>query len=527
VIHVPTRAITAPFAAALAPSAASFARALRDPKRAQTAALQRISREVRALSGVTSLAQLRSLPITTYDDVADDIDVIARGGRTRLTRSPVVRFERSGGSSGAQKLLPMTAPFLAEMNRALLPWLFSLYAPGSEHAGVARGSAYWSISPLGDVVKSTPAGIPIGSDSDSAYFAPLVRGLVDRVLAVPSEQIAKLDDVDEARLATLRFLIARDDLALISVWSPTFLTLLMRVLDDNLDALLDHLARTDAKRAQRLRDIARVRRVEPRDLWPRLALISLWTDAAAARFVDDVVARFAGVAIEPKGLLAVEGVVSLPWPGDVAPVLAVNSHVLEFLDDDGRAHFAHEIERDKTYEVLLTTSAGLVRYRLGDRVTVVGRAHATPRVRFVGRAGMVSDLVGEKLSAAFVGAVLDRIVPHAKFAMLAPTTTPKPRYALYLEVEAALTDAAHAPESRVARSVESALCEGHPYRYARQLGQLDCVEVVRVVDGMRAYEAACISRGQRAGDIKPTPLFPSLDVDWRRAFSLDDVGLTK
>ncbi|MEN9796788.1 MAG: hypothetical protein RL653_484, partial [Pseudomonadota bacterium] len=209
---------------------------------------------------------------------------------------------------------------------------------------------------------------------------------------------------------------------------------------------------------------------------------------------------------------ATEGAVSLPWVGAPAPVLAVRSHLLEFLDDAERPHFAHELEQGRTYEVVLTTGAGLVRYRLGDRVQVVGRHRATPCVRFVGRGDLVSDLVGEKLAAAFVGNVLSAVQAQARFAMLAPVVAGgHRRYRLY--VESTLDD--HGLRS-LAAAVEQQLAEGHPYRYARQLGQLAAVDVMRVTDGAEAYERGCIRRGQRAGDIKPTPLH--LRSDWDEVF---------
>jgi hypothetical protein len=54
--------------------------------------------------------------------------------------------------------------------------------------------------------------------------------------------------------------------------------------------------------------------------------------------------------------------------------------------------------------------------------------------------------------------------------------------------------------------VEAALGESHSYRYARELGQLGPVRVVRVVAGARRYEARCVTLGQRAGDVKPVDL---------------------
>ncbi len=510
---VPAQAITGPLAAAMAPAAAAFARALRDPRRAQEAAFARVRREVRALDGVRTLDELQALPLTRYEDL--DVERVAGGARTALTRSPVIRFERSGGSSGAQKLLPMTRPFLEEMNRALQPWLFSLYA---RTPGVAGGCAYWSVSPLGDRPRETAGGVPIGAP-DSAYFPGFLRPLLARVLAVPDD-VALTGDVDACRRETARLLAERRDLTLISVWSPTFLTLLLDAVEELQGAPTGVATGRDGGRRPR----------SLRALWPRLSLVSMWTDASSALFVDDVRARLPGVPIQGKGLLAVEGAVSIPWPADGgsdAPVLAVRSHVLEFLDDDGRACFAHEIEDGRSYEVLLTTSAGLVRYRLGDRVVVAGRAQATPRVRFIGRA-MTSDLVGEKLSAAFVGGVVDAAVARvlgpcrARFAMLAPRRPEgsPPHYRLYLECDPAPDRPGPLPplpppaaRAALARAVEDALRVGHPYRYARELGQLGAVDVVGVVDALRKYERACVARGQRAGDIKAASLHVRDDWD--------------
>ena len=210
-----------------------------------------------------------------------------------------------------------------------------------------------------------------------------------------------------------------------------------------------------------------------------------------------------------KGLLATEGVVSVPVRG--SNVLAVSSHVLEFIDEaapDARPRLVHEIEIGGRYEVLLTTSAGLVRYRLGDRIEVTGASAATPTIRFLGRAGLVCDLVGEKLSAALVGPLLDDVAPGARFKMMAPDADGR-GYLLFVEGAADL-------DALTAR-VEARLGLSHPYRYARELGQLRALAGVAVTDGARRYEAACVARGQRAGDIKMTPLH--LARDWREVLA--------
>lgn|GEM_PF-307580 len=521
--------------ASLAWPAHRFRGACRDTRRAQAQAWRRVraslegtlvARRHPALLTIDDPARLADVaPVTTWEDIADDVAAMAGGAPALRTRHPIVRFERSGGSSGAQKLLPMTGPFLADMQRGLAPWLFDLHR---HHPGLLTTSSYWSISPMGTKAAPTPAGIPVGAVDDSEYLpAPLGALLRQVLVAVPA--LAELPDVESCRYATLRLLIARPDLGFISVWSPTFLTLLLQDLARHADRLLDDLATgacrvpgadervaavvarlplvADPVRADQLRRrLATTGHLDPLAVWPQLSLVSLWTDGESGRFASDVAARLPGVALQGKGLLATEGIVSVPLAGAPGPVLCVDSHVYEFRLDDGRVVPPWALQTGDEAEVLLSTTAGLLRYRLGDRVRVVGHVGDAPCLRFLGRAGTVSDLVGEKLSGDFVTRVIDDVgaaVGRPRFALLAPTRAAPLRYRLYLE--------GLAPEAsaRFAAAVDDALAAGHPYRYARELGQLAPVELVTVDHGVARYEAWRVGCGQRAGDIK----FPALCLD--------------
>ncbi|MGZ3457267.1 MAG: GH3 auxin-responsive promoter family protein [Archangium sp.] len=525
--------------AAQAPSALLFHRALSRPEHAQSECLSRVLRAVRdtaqtaRVPGFPLVRTARefqdAVPVSTPDSVLADIESLEAGTPRVLTREPVLRFEPSGGSSGASKYVPVTRGLLGEFHRALAPMLFDLL-----HArpAVRAGPSYWSISPIGRKKGRTPGGIVVGSAEDSAYFPRFLQPLLSRVFAVPGA-VAHLPDVESCRYVTLWFLVACEDLALLSVWNPSFLTLLMDTLErhgerlaadlelgvcrplsegEGIDAVLSRMRfspRPD--RARVLREALR-EGLQGSRLWPRLALLSMWADAQAAHSVAPACRRFQGVEVQGKGLLATEGVVSLPLFGAPAPVLAVRSHFFEFLDPehpDARPRLAHELEVGRTYSVLLSTSGGLLRYRIGDLVRVEGFHHATPCLRFMGRADAVCDLVGEKLAATRVSTVLDATLPgvlggqRPPFAMVAPEwdAHAPPAYRLFLETEvseARLEEAAHA--------IERALCEGYHYRYARELGQLGPVRAIRVSEGVRRYEARCIALGQRAGDIKPTDL---------------------
>ncbi|GMU02386.1 GH3 auxin-responsive promoter family protein [Corallococcus caeni] len=526
--------------AALTPSALRFRHALREPEAAQTECLTRILRAVEDTAQANRVAHFGrirtarefqdAVPVSTPDTVAEDVERIARGEAHVLTREPVLRFELSGGSSGASKRVPVTRGLLREFQRALAPMLHEVFL---RRPAVREGPSYWSISPLGRRQHRTAGGIPVGSAEDSAWFPRPLQPLLSRVFAVPGS-VGQAPHVEPCRYVTLWFLARCSNLSLISVWNPSFLTLLMDALERHGERLAEDLERgtlrppdqdadgtpvgsdpawtklvqglqgvRDTPRAQVLRAVLREGLPSARTLWPGLALLSMWTDAQAAHAVAGACRRFPGVEVQGKGLLATEGVITVPLFEAPAPVLAVRSHFVEFMDPehpDTRPLLAQELTAGRTYAVLLSTSGGLLRYRLGDLVRVEGFVHATPCLRFLGRADAVSDLVGEKLSAARVGTVLDAVLGPTRpaFAMLAPEWGTPPAYRLFLEKDQ--------PSDTIAANVERLLCEGHHYRYARELGQLGPVRAVRVRQGARRYEARCIQLGQRAGDIKPMDL---------------------
>jgi hypothetical protein len=273
----------------------------------------------------------------------------------------------------------------------------------------------------------------------------------------------------------------------------------------------------------------------PEEVWPCLRVISCWTSAGAVRFVPELRRLFPRVEIQPKGLLATEGVVSIPMTGHPGAALAVTSHFLEFREEaapGARPRLVDELEPGRTYTVLLTTGGGLYRYALGDRVRVVGLIAETPLIEFVGKEAQICDLCGEKLHEERVRAVLDGALQELRiepvFAMIAPewglslahsgspggSTQPgpdvrsetegrPPGYVLFLEA----ADLAAERFEALLRRVEAGLAEGHHYAYCRRLSQLAPLRGFRIRGGAsQAYQERGAALGQRRGSIKPAAL---------------------
>ncbi|HXQ35047.1 MAG TPA: GH3 auxin-responsive promoter family protein, partial [Anaerolineales bacterium] len=344
------------------------------------------------------------------------IEYIARigdGQPSVLTAEPVRKFELSSGSTAASKLIPYTNRLKSEFQRGIAPWIHNLY---KNLPDLLDGPAYWSITPLVDGKRFTPAGIPIGFESDSEYLRLFGKWLVDSVMAVPND-VKNISDVDSFRFITLLYLLCQPELRLISVWNPTYLSLLLASLPERWESLLSDIecgtvSLPDvelhfAPRPALARTLGRLSPTDYVSIWPNLRLISSWKDGPSAPYARQLEALFPGVQLQAKGLLATEAFVSIPIAGvpEGGSVLSVNSHFFEFINDSGEPLLAHQIEKGKTYSVVVTTGGGFYRYQLHDVIEVIGHWKQIPSIRFVGKEAHISDWFGEKLEERFVANV--------------------------------------------------------------------------------------------------------------------------
>lgn len=535
----------------------AFHRALDDVASTQQAILLRlVQRNAATVWGqrygfqhIRSVADYQArVPLTTYADYHEAIEHISQGQKDVLTTDPVVLLEPTSGSTAATKHIPYTAALKAEFQRAIAPWVVDLFR---HYPTLRTGPAYWSVTPVTRRNATTPGGIPIGFETDSSYFGQVQRHLIAALMAVPP-LVRLIDDMATFRYVTLLFLLRCRSLAFISVWNPTFLTLLVEPLGDWCSQLVADIACGSLSPPQPLpaalhRQLAAYNRPNPRRadeiraawaagndpgtlharLWPNLQLISCWADAWAARALPELTRRFPQARIQGKGLLATEGCVSIPLVGHSGAALAVRSHFFEFLPaPPGPARpaqhppplLAHQLEPGNDYSVILTTGGGLYRYQLHDLVQVVGWLKTCPLLRFVGKAAHISDRCGEKIHEVHVRQALDSLLQRyaldAAFAMVACEQYDR-HYAYTLFIEAPASP--NAVLQALGHDLEILLQANYHYRYCRDLGQLQALRVFRITqDGQADYLAQCQRHGQRAGDIKPVALHQH--PGWVQAF---------
>lgn len=456
------------------------------------------------------------VPLSRYADWRDRIDS-QRSSGPRLTNSPLVRYQPTSGSSERLKLIPYTRDFLGELDAAIAPWVASMYR---QHPGLRAGVHYWSVSWLPESQRHLLDG---NFNDDSELLGGAKRLLAAWSQAVPAG-VAFAGAPEDALFATLAYLLARDDLRLLSVWSPTFMLQLLDAVQQHGEALVDVLetgywgSRAASLRnlvapcaPRRGRILAAALAAPPAELgqrlWPDLALVSAWDTADAAPWAAQLRLRFPQAAFEGKGLWATEGVVTIPYDG-LYP-LSYQSHAYEFERlSDGVILAPWELKEGDEVSPILSGGNGLLRYRLDDSLAVTGFYGRVPCFQFQGRRFGV-DLVGEKMSPEAARQVLAEVAlgfdlePVSLLAVDAAGAGRSRYLALFGQ---SLATGVQPDMLALAAAVERGLGKHFHYELARNLGQLEPAAALVVPDGWAAYQQLAVGGGMIAGNIKPEPV---------------------
>lgn len=437
-----------------------------------------------------------NVPITEYADYLPYIDRIADGEADVLTDEPVKLFELTSGSGGSKKRIPYTESLKKEFCCGIKPWLYDIY---KNVRGVKRGKSYWSITPIVSGREYTKAGIPIGFEEDTEYFGRIEGFFAQKMFAVKSD-VKFSGSMDEFFFRTAVQLLNCKNLSLISVWNPTFLSVLTDFMHNNAERLVNAVSRKDKENLKMQLEKYRFEKV-----FPRLKIISCWCDGNAANYRKDIETRFRGVFIQPKGLLSTECFVSFPLVNENGSRLSIYSHFFEFLcHGDDRIYLADELKQGEKYEVIVTTGGGFYRYRTNDEIEVISVENGVPLVRFGGRTDRMSDLFGEKIDEHFAQEVINKL-NTVGFSMLAPE---RDRYVLYTRA-GGITDGAE---------LDNALRGNFHYDYCRRLGQLKEPRIfILSANPEEEYLKRYTEKGMRLGDIKMHSL--SLDSMWDKYFN--------
>lgn len=440
------------------------------------------------------------IPLTYYTDYEPYVDRIAAGEKNILTSDEVTMLAGSSGTTSQPKRIPrtrraqrksMSLIVLAEqaaINRAIPGAksfrrginLMSLYQPKAESA----------------------SAIPFTS-GPNVGLQRMRRQIPVRWIS-PVDVFDVLDRPTAFYLHALFGLLDRDALYISSLFAPGvvgWFALIERRQDalvrDMADGTLPgHLQLTPAQREAitialqpnrvRAEQVASIfaegfHNIVPR-LWPELKYVRTISTGSFAFslprlrwLVGDSIRIHSGSYVSAESVIGI----NIGMADCDGYVLACGMAYYEFIpvehaaEDQPTTMDIEQLEVGKEYELVLTTYAGLYRYRLGDIVRISGFHKQAPVVQFLYRRGTVLSLAGEKSTEYHTATALKNVAEkclgssrHLRdYCIAASRVDEIPCYEFFVELDNAvrlsvteLTD--------LAAHLDQDLCTVNPYYWS-------------------------------------------------------------
>lgn len=449
-------------------------RFLRDADRAT--ALQRevlftkIRREMQSdfgrqhgLDKIRDIADFRKqLPVASYEYYRPYVERVKKGEVHALfgPTTKVLMFAMTSGTTSDSKYIPITNHFFKEYRRSWNVWGLRTYHqhPNLLRLKTLQFSSDWQQS-------RTEGGFYCGNISG---LAADTRPAISNIIFCLPTTLNKISDSDSKQYTALRLAMARDDVGIMITANPLTLIGLARLGDARRESLIrdihdgtldaqaqmpgfvrDRIARltgkADPRRARQLSQIAdKTGHLWPRDYWPNLSVLAVWTGGSVGAYLPQVTEYYGDVIFRDHGLSASEGRMTTPLEANSrAGVLDVASHYFEFIPEEehGSANptilEAHELERDKNYFLIMTTSSGFWRHDIHDVVRCVGYQGQAPLLEFLNKGAHYSSMTGEKLSehqvVQSVSQAMEQTGVKVEHFTLAPVFGDPPHYELLIE----------------------------------------------------------------------------------------------
>ena len=169
------------------------------------------------------------IPVVNYEDIKEFVEK-EKGGKSNVLLSDKIKlFELTSGSTSDVKYIPYTEKFLKSYMNGVFAWIYNLY---QNNKRLFLGSSYWSVSPILKREAVTSGGIRVGIEDDTSYFDKVSAFFLNKLFTVPKE-IKNIQNMEDFLLITAVFLLLSENLAMISVWSPSFLMILLDFIEKN------------------------------------------------------------------------------------------------------------------------------------------------------------------------------------------------------------------------------------------------------------------------------------------------------
>lgn len=477
------------------------------------------------------------VPYTGYDDYAEYIEKMANGAENVLTAKKIVHFNKTSGTLGVPKMIPVTDDHIKIFSDYHGKYLSYISTLATNHDWMK----YKGFSLTEGTYKLLPSGISFGSASSlmAVKMGKMVPWLkldfVKGMYTSPIEARKPKSGVP-TRYIHSRFALADRTVSYINVTFSSYLLEIMRYIEDNYEMIADDIEKgtIDEKvllpedvRASLLKKIKPMpeRAAEIREifshgngipvmkrLWPNLSFIMCVGGAGFSQYTQKLRDRYCGNDMDFcfLGLTASEGLFSVPYEmNNTASVFVPDSVFLEFIpvDDESRCLMLHELEVGGKYEIVITNRCGLFRYRMKDTVKIVGKYNDTPTMEFLNRSGFAISMFGEKTSDMALQSTSENTSKELgldtyDYAFYPDSESVPGKYVMFLELRG---DSAKTDRELIRSTAEKYLGEANPSMADKfKTGVCGPLELkILQPETFLLYKDLMVMKGASAAQLKP------------------------
>ena len=359
-------------------------------------------------------------PVTDYRNYQDLCQDMFNNDNSplRMSRNPCHFFVVTSGTTSKPKYFPLQQDYREEYMRTFLPWLGCIRTLRPE---TFDGKAMYLADAT--LLGKSPTGVNCGVMS--GYNFRNIPKMVRRELYCTHEDFYTLGDNHKTNITLLAHSI-NSKLTLLGTIMPETVQLFLRLLFENGDVILSYLKtgkppffvpkeieksftfEPNGEAYERIKALLKRGEIKNiHEVYPHLKTIICWK-SSTAKFYLDRLSKIIPETVEIwDGVYsASEGWMNFPMSTtETGGPLAIWSHFLEFSevnDQSGRLIPMWELKEGQHYEIYLTTSMGLFRYRMYDKILVKGFYKKTPIIEFVEKTGEFLAIAMERITPEHV-----------------------------------------------------------------------------------------------------------------------------
>lgn len=412
-------------------------------RNAKTEYLQRFN-----LYGATDRETFKSkIPMIKYEDLQPEIQRIANGDRSAiLSAHPISEFLTSSGTSaGERKLMPTIKEELdrRQLLYSLLMPVMNLYVPGLDKGKglyflfvksetktpgglLARPvltsyykSEHFKTRPYDPYnVYTSPNEAILCSDSFQSMYTQMLCGLLER------QQVLRVGAVfASGLLRAIRFLQLNWPELAHDIRTGT---LNPKITDPSIQEAMARILKSDPNLADFITEECSKDKWEGiiTRIWPNTKYLDVIVTGAMAQYIPTLDDYSGGLPLACTMYASSECYFGLNLnpmskPSEVSYTIMPNMAYFEFLPHDPNSTGSTrnspppklvdlaDVEVGKEYELVITTYAGLCRYRVGDILRVTGFHNSAPQFHFVRRKNVLLSIDADKTDEAELQKAVD------------------------------------------------------------------------------------------------------------------------